>query len=751
MNKQELYDASTKKNGLLEEQIERIKWRSKEEIDEFSSKILQLEQELEISQTNLNTVNELLLNSNANHEQNNNVFQTSLEESKVELKKANNEINELKKLLIEKEHEIQKNSIEINTYQNQINEKNELNLLLEKEYLEKETNLTNQIKSLELEISKHQNESIPQLRQEVINLEKQNSSLQLLNQNIQNDLALEQSKTKDLQEINSKYEKELIESRLEIKNLLERKDDLQQLLELSTKNTTNNNNNINNSPHPLDSNITKLNENLDRALQDLRDEREKFDNYRSKKDIEILELHKQNISLQEKLEISQNMNRDINENLELERKNLLSTLNENKKELTETKKQLNDTLLKLNESEKKLLFTRQNSQSQSQTKSQSQSKQNRRRSQSKQQFFDENGIYEYDSYEEYNGIDYDNEGDNYNNNNNDINDNDDELERATVIKYHRDLAVARAEIADLAQQLVESAHREDEMQQCITDLQQEISIMLQEMTQLQQQQQLFNQASIIRQSTSNILSQQFSPQPSSLNSSPLPYNPSRDYRESIQSQQLSPTKEYLMNYELIENYKKLYNETLQRNELLENEILKEKERNNEQTNEIISKLNKQITELVYENTNLKKENNELRLNNKELNAIKFNNDSKINALNEILNKTKLLYLESTEKYNNLEKEILIEREENNSKLYLNLTNLTNELNKVKHENDSLNNEIKEVNKINNEVKQENEKYKLIEIEKNKEIKELRDQLHIFRSSLLDVAKPLNRLLSQEEN
>lgn len=590
----------------LGEQIERIKWRSKEEIDGWSEKITELEKQLEAARIESASSKETLLKQ---HEA----------QSLLAIEELRKEIHQLTEALSQSE-----------TLQN---------------------NLVAQLSGKDEQILLHEGE-----------LSKTATELTYLKgviDSLNHDLMIEKSQRLTFEEKNIQLNTELDVTRGQIEQM-------QQSSQSSDKS--------------LDLHSPQLNQSLERALQDLRDEREKYDSYRTKKDQEILELHKQLIVSQEKLENIQKQYREMAETVESERKNRTALLNESKQELQETKKQLAEALKKISNSDHGSL--------------------SRRQSRSMNRLLDD-----------------------------EIGDSDDDLERAMIVKHHRDLAAARAEVADLAQQLVESAHREDEMQQCITDLQQEISIIMSHMNQLQQQLQIQGQANYVRQSNAHLLSERGSSSSSS---------PSKI------------TTDFSPNYELIEKYKQLYNETLERCQLLQNEIIEEKEQMNQKVYNLTSTLHDEINELQTENIELKKELYELRQVYKENLQKRRSLDMNNLTTNELIEKQKEMYQNSLERCQYLENEIIKEKELNNMKVNEMMIEYNQEIQQLQEKNQYLENFINDLQSRYDESIQEINLLKEKEKEKNKELYETQQQLKFIKNSFQDIAKPLNRLLSQED-
>lgn len=644
---QEAYDAASREVLVLGEQIERIKWRSKEEIDEWSNRISQLEKELEAAHAEAIVTKELL---SKEHE-------TQVLSTITQLQQ---EINHLKELLSAAEGQGQELS-------KQLRDKNDEIVILQEKVSTQNSVLMKQIETLEQELAHQTSKVLPELSQELQDRTASCHSQALLIETIQTELREKNSQKQQLEDQYSILEKELMRNRQEFQSLSQRNVELEE--------SFSNSNSIQQQ---------SINQSLERALQDLREERERFDNYRTKRDEESLALHKQMISSQEKLEAIQKQNREMAENLEMERKNRNAILHDAQQELQETKKQLNEALKKLSHSS------------------------SRRHSRS----YDDDDVFGTDD-----------EGDSG------------ELDHAAIVKYHRDLAVARAEIADLAQQLVESAHREDDMQQCITDLQQEISIIMSHMTQFQQQLLLQGQATSLRQSTSTLLSERNGSTPSKASGS-------NGY-------------EMLPNYELIEKYKQLYNETLERCQNLENEIIEEKELMNQKVYLSTSSLHDEIHKYQHENIELKRElyemKQQLQVHKESLLKRKTSEiHSATASSNEMIEKYKGMYLQTLERCQSLENEVIHEKEENSRKYLAVIDELTEELTLLKDENINVQNEVQRLENLLKIASQENEILKGNETMRSKELQDAQQQLKFIKSTFQDIAKPLNRLLSQDE-
>jgi chromosome segregation ATPase len=664
---QEAYEIARQEVLGLTEQIERIKWRSKEEIDEWSERISQLEKELEVSHAEAAASKELLLKEH---------------ESQVlsSMEQLQQEISQLKQLLSTAEEQQQELS-------QQLFDKNEELLFLQKEEETKSSVLTKQVESLERE-----------LEEQTASCRSQSQFVESLQQELQ-------EKTRQQQQLGEKcstLEKELMKTREELHSLSERNAELEQQVIASDSPSS-----VSNSPQQETS--SQLTQSLERALQDLREERDRFDNYRTKKDEESLELHRQVISSQEKLQAIQLQHREMTENAEMERKNRNALLNDSKQELQETKKQLTEALKKLSQ-----LAERQHNGFGSSSRRNSRA---------------------YDDHEQDDvfGSD-DDEGDH------------DDLDHAVIVKYHRDLAVARAEIADLAQQLVESAHREDDMQQCITDLQQEISIIMSHMTQFQQQLQLQGHVTSLRQSTSSLLSERNGSSPSKVSGIA-----GGGGGAGTAGYEMFPT------YELIEKYKQLYNETLDRCQALENEIIEERELMNQKVYLSTSLLHDEINQLTHENIELKRELFEVRQQmqgHKE--SMLKRKTSEINSAaatatnNEMIEKYKGMYLQSLERCKTLEDEVILEKEENSRKYLGVIDELTEELNLLKDEHVHSQAEVKRLEDLLKMASQENEILRGTDAMRSKELQDTQQQLRFIKSTFQDIAKPLNRLLSQDE-
>jgi chromosome segregation ATPase len=659
---QEAYQAASQEVLDLGEQIERIKWRSKEEIDEWSNRISQLEKELEISQAEAAATKELLLKE---HEAQ--VLST--------MEQLQQEITHLKELLVTAEGQQQELS-------QQLLEKNE----------EKSAQAAELMKQIET------------LSQELEGRSASSASQTLVIESLQADLLQTNSQRQQFEEKYSILEKELMKNREELQSLSKRNAELEEFSVNSSKQ----------QQQSQQESSLQLNQSLERALQDLREERERFDNYRTKRDEESLALHKQIISSNEKMEVIQKQNREMAENVELERKNRNAILQDSQQELQETQRQLTEALKKISQ------FERQRNGSPS------------RRHSRVLDDHDQDDIF---------GTDDEGGGDSG------------ELtadHAVHIVKYHRDLAVARAEIADLAQQLVESAHREDDMQQCITDLQQEISIVMSHMTQLQQQQQLQGHATSLRQSTSTLLSER------NAGSSPSKASGIAG-AGATGGGSGGGGYEIFPNYELIEKYKQLYNETLDRCQALETEIIEEKELMNEKVYLLTSSLHDEINQAQHENMELKRELFEMRQqlqtcqdNLLKKKTLEMKSATVTATSNEMLEKYKGMYLQTLERCQSLENEVIQEKEEISRKYLGVIDELTEELALVKDENMNSKNEVMRLQELLKIASQENEILKGNEAMTSKELQDTKQQLRIIKSTFHDIAKPLNRLLSQDE-
>jgi DNA repair exonuclease SbcCD ATPase subunit len=679
---QEAYQRATQEIKELEEQIERIKWRSKEEIDEWSAKISQLERDLESSQA------EALLTKQTLLEEHQLLSQSSHEQSETEIKN-------LRDLLAKKEQQNQ-------TLSSEFEMKQQETLLLLQEQTTMCEAMKDQLQGKQEELANLQSSTVPSLQQELTDLRLANDSLKLALQNLESDVVSEQKRHEHTLERNSQMEKELTA-------LTQRNLELEDLLASLPPPSS--------PPPPVEDPISlaRLNQSLEYALQDLRNEREKSDCYRTKRDEEVLGLHKQMISLQEQLQTIQNHNREMADTVELERKNRTALLNESKNELQETKNQLLELTKKLSKSER---GGRSRSGSRSGSGSGTLSRHQSRRSMSR--LMSGAGDYEdeYDTDEDETSHAL--------------------ADRALMVKHHRDLAVARAEIADLAHQLVESAHREDELQQCVTDLQQEISLIMGHMNELQTQLQFQSQVQSLRQTNSHLL---LSPSSGS-EQQQQQYRSHDDHRSSSLSSS-SSTKlisNLLPNYDLIEKYKQLYAETLERCHTLEEEILHEKGITNERTNELTGSLHEEINQLQEQNMKLAKELYEMKQIYKEaVSSLKKRTKEDANNSTELVEKYQRLHDVAIERCQSLEEDLLREREEKNEVI----SQLSNELSEVKEEN-------KTFEKMLSEAVKEKESWKAKEGERSREVMEAQQQLKTMRSAFQDLAMPLNRLLSQDE-
>jgi hypothetical protein len=659
---EEAYQTATQEIQELGDQIERIKWRSKEEIDEWSSKISQLEQELELTRKESLATKATLLQEHQLQSQ------SSLEQSETES-------NLLKELLTKAELKNQSLFLDLEAKQNE-------NLLLQKEIAEQMT-LKDQLKEMIEELTTLQETTLPSLQQELQDQILESSSLKETIQTLESDLMNEKQKQEQLHERNSHLEEEL-------STLTERNLELESIVTVP----------VSSSPPPSPSpqskptvedtlvSLTQLNQSLDRAFQDLREERERSDNYRTKKDAEVLEVHRQMIVLQEKLQTIQNHNREMADTLELERKNRTAILNDSKQELQETKKQLAEANKKLSKigAGSGVLSRHQSGRSMSRLLS---------------------------SEGEYDGHDTDE----------DFEGNGGGLERAVIVKHHRDLAHARAEIADLAHQLVESAHREDEMQQCIIDLQQEISFIMTDMSDLQTQLQCQSHLNSFRQERQHQL-----------------------HHEADRSSSLSSSSSLLPNYEIIEKYKQLYSESLERVQVLEEEILNVENSKNVENNSRMNSLHQEISQLQEENLNLTKEIFDLKQIHKEtVMNFKKRNKEETSSSTELFEKQQKLHLLSTQRCQLLEEEILKEKEEKREMI----SQLSEELRVMREEKREFQQECVKFEQLYLESVKEMESWKEKEGERSREVAETQQQLKTIRSAFQDIAKPLNRLLSQD--
>ena len=304
------------------------------------------------------------------------------------------------------------------------------------------------------------------------------------------------------------------------------------------------------------------------------------------------------------------------------------------------------------------------------------------------------------------------------------------------VRLHVDLADSRREAAAYAQELLESAEREDAMQQNIQDLQQEVVRLVALVQNLQQQ-------------VEELESYSFPHMP------PPVYHPfngrgsrhsydisdSRRAARDLKRADTVPVKrlakedpEALAVVE--EKYRRLLEESTACCAEQEREIIRFQEQAEAKEAEVVE-MQKELDRLQAENAQLLCDLNAAR---------KEAGEAKLSVSAE---KFRTMCVEATRRCSELEKELLVAHEQGNAKTMKAMEDLHRELGLVQTENHDLQRDLYEARKEASDSKMLIQQMELRHQEKLRELQDIKDQLKRVRSSVSEFYGPLQKMFDSD--
>lgn len=309
-----------------------------------------------------------------------------------------------------------------------------------------------------------------------------------------------------------------------------------------------------------------------------------------------------------------------------------------------------------------------------------------------------------------------------------------------LVVLHRELANSRKEIAEYAEELLESAQREDAMQQNIVDLQQEVMVLIGKIKSMQEyiddmeddpfapmqsqrQRQPMNRGTAGRMSYDNVDGMREGRRP--------------DFNRRHSSESASQSFETYS--QSAEKYKILYTEASKRCTELENEILSTQELSDSKAMRALDELHDELGKVQAEKDVLQRELYQAR---------KDMADLKTSASAE---KFRVMYVECAKRVAELEKEVMDGHEQMNSKTMQAMEDLHAELGQVQAENHDLQRDLHQARKEASDSKMVIQQMELRYQEKCKELQDVKDQLRKVRSSVSDFYGPLQKMFDTDDS